>query len=105
MVERWPHIITLIPPIDYVQDANGYISASTNLVEEITINGRVVMDGSGPGRSMLIVGENGDVVNASATISLPEIEGDYNKGQVVWNGKTYSIIKFNRYQARCKIWI
>ena len=105
MVERYPHTVTLIKESEYVQDDQGYMSIGTTLQTAITINCRVVQIGAGPGRSMIGVGELGDVLIPSYTVSLPYISDDYSGGKMVWNGITYNIAKFYHYQARCKIWI
>jgi hypothetical protein len=105
MVERYPHTIILAKTFDHVKDGDGYFSLGTSTPESITIQCRIVQMGAGPGRSMVGNSEMGDVIVPSFTVSLPLIEGDYSKGTVTWNEVQYNIIKFYKYQARCKIWI
>ena len=105
MVERYPHTITIKRSYDYVKGSDGFFSLGTSSPDEITVQCRVVQMGAGPGRSMVGNSEMGDVIIPSFTCSLPELEGDYSKGTVTWNGVEYNIIKYYRYQARCKIWI
>lgn len=105
MVERYPHTLILRKRSDYIQSNGGYFEAGTTLLNEMTIQGRVVELGAGPGRSMIGVSETGDNLVPTLSVSLPLMNEDFSGGTVTWEGRTYNIAKFKKSQERCKIWI
>jgi len=101
MVERYPHTFTLKLLGALVKDAQGNTSNSTTIIE-LTVKGRAKVAGLGQNT---ILAENGDVTPFSHTITFPLFDENFDNGMVIWQGKTYSIIRFRKYQNRCKVWV
>ncbi len=101
MVERYPHTFTLKLLGALVKDAQGNIINGVP-VTNLIVKGRAKVAGLGQNT---ILAENGDVTPFSHTITFSLFDENFDNGRVVWQGKTYSIIRFRKYQNRCKIWV
>lgn len=101
MVERWPDTFTLTMPNASVKDAQGNVINDGDLITFETI-GRAKVAGLGQGT---VQAENGDIMPTSITATFPYFDDDFSNGQLLYNGRKYDIIRFKKYQNRCKIWV
>ncbi len=99
MVARYPHTITIRYFAAPTQDANGNLieGLATELVSECRIS-----QGGGSWKT----GENGTYTDIVYTVSLPLLtDKTFTNGEVVIEGKNYSIKNIHHYQQRTKIWV
>lgn len=101
MVERWPHTITLTVKSEVSKDTKGNPIEGSELAT-LTTPARAKILGA---NQNTVLATNGDVMPTSHTISFPACNDDFSNGQVTWNNRLYSIVRFHKYQNRCKIWI
>jgi hypothetical protein len=99
MVERHPHTVVLRLYSAPTQDSNGNLIGTTYTEESVECRVK-------PTSERVTYDENGAAVNCSFTIALPEtVVSDYTNGEVEFNSTVYKVLRFERYQARSKIWI